>query len=164
MTSSVLFTWVTQTVVTCLLIRDLSPGGKRFVARALGVQSDYWICVWLIGLTTISLFMGSRIAANAFAAYTGKRPHEDWRSYSQSGVVHACYWCGLTSFAASLVLSRLILPSIALPSLKVGEICGLSLLVNAILIRIVVHAVLLRRYGRSTKGRPRNQQTGAAFR
>lgn len=164
MTFSAMLTWISQVIVTWLVFRDLGPQGARFVGRILGVQSNYWIWVWLIGLTIVSLFMDSRIAANTFAAYTGKRPRQDWYSYGQSGAAQACLWCGLTSFAISLLVTPLVLPSVGVPGVRAGSVCGLALVANAILTRFVVRALLRRRYRYPMKVQPRNQAQGAAVR
>jgi uncharacterized membrane protein (DUF485 family) len=147
MTRRAIFTWIVQAIVTSLVYRDLSPEGSGLVARSLGLDSKYWVWIWLIGFTIGSLFMNTRIAANTFAAYTGKRPSQDWSSYGQSGAAPACYWCGLTSFALSLVAAPVFLGSVTIPSERTGGAFILALVVNAVLMRFAAHVLFRRQYG-----------------
>ena len=142
MKMSAVYIWVVQMLVAVLIYQDLSPGGARFVARSLGLHPGYPIWICLITLTFACLFLGSRIAANTFAAYTGKRPNEDWHSYGRSGAAQACYWCGLGSFAASLVVAQFAVPKLHLPGVDAGLVCALALAINCLLIRLVVRALL----------------------
>lgn len=164
MTPNAMLTWIVQVVVTWFVFRDLGPQGSRLLARALELQSEYWIWIWLIGTTIISLFVGSRIAANTFAAYTGKRPHQDWYAYGQSGGSTACYWCGLTGFAISLLVASLTVPSISMPGLKAGSVCVLALLVNTVLIRFVLRVLFRRQYGQRGGGQEQNRPVDATAR
>jgi hypothetical protein len=131
MTRGAIFTWIVQAIVTSRVYWDLSPEGSGFFARILGLDSRCWVWIWLIGLTIGSLFMNTRIAASTFAAYTGKRPSQNWSSYGQSGAAPVCYWCGLTSFALSLVAAPVFLGSVTLPSVRAGGAFTLALVVNA---------------------------------
>lgn len=146
MTFSALSVWIVQAAVTWLAYRDLGPKGHGFLARSLGLQPDHYVWFWLIGLAAASVFMNSRIAANRFAVYTGKRPSQDWHSYGRLGAAQACYWCGLTSFGISLLAAPLVFPGVRLPGVRAGAVCVLALVLNAILVCVVVHALLRRRY------------------
>ena len=127
------------------------------MARSLGLHAGYSIWVCLIALTLACLFLASRIAAITFAAHTGRRPSEDWHSYGQSGAAQACYWCGLASFAASLVLTQLAVPKTGLPGIRAGLVCILALVMNGILMRFVVRALLRRRLPLSVNRQPPRQ-------
>jgi hypothetical protein len=147
MSSGAILIWFVQAIMTWWVYRDLGPAGSRFVARALGIQSDHWIWTWLIGLALLSMFVNSRIAANAYSAFTGKRPGEDWHAYGQSGGSMACYWCGLTSFASCLLVLPQTLQRVGLSGIRAGIIYVATLLVNAVLIRVVVRVLFRRRLG-----------------
>ncbi len=151
MNFSAISIWIAQIIVVGLVYRDLSPAGPRLVARWLGLEHVYSIWIYLIALTVACVFAGSRIAANTFAAHTGKRPSEDWHSYGQSGVAEACYWCGLASFVASLFVAQRMLPGLLLPGLRPGVVCAMTLLVDCVSMRAVVRALLRRRHDLSVR-------------
>jgi hypothetical protein len=146
MSSGAILIWIVQAVVTWWVFRDLGPQGSRLVARTLGLQSNIWIWVWLIGLTFVSLFVDSHVVAKTYAGYTGKRPRHDWYAYGQSGASTACYWCGLTSFAFCFLVSSQALPNSRLPGIKSVEFAMATLLLNMMLVRFVAHALFRRRY------------------
>jgi len=163
MTFSAISIWIVQASVTWLVYRDLGPAGSGFVARSLGLQPGYWIWAWLVVLMLACILMGSRVAANAFAAYTGKRPPQDWQSYGRSGAAQACYWCGLASFGISLLAAQAF-PNAALPGLKAVAVCGLALLVNRNLTGVVVQGLLRRQYRLRSNGRLQRQSMGTVAR
>jgi hypothetical protein len=147
MSTGAVFIWIVQSAVIWLAYRDLGRDGSRFLARSLGIESSQWVWVWLFGLTIVSLFLDSRIAANTFAAYAGKRPYQDWSRYAESGASPACYWCGLTSFALSLLAAALLPDRAGLAAGKAAGAFVFAIVVNAVLIRAVVDALFRRRYG-----------------
>jgi hypothetical protein len=147
MSSGAILTWIVQAIVTWWVFRDLGPQGSRLVARTLGLQSDIWTWVWLIGLALVSLFVNSHIAAKTYAEYTGNRPRQDWYTYSQSGGSTACYWCGLTSFAFCFLVFSRTSPNTSLMGIKSVEFGVATLLLNMVLIRFVAHVLFRRRYG-----------------
>jgi hypothetical protein len=139
--------WIVQPIVTWCVYRDLGPGGSRFIAQSLGLDSNFWIWSWLISVALLSLFVNSRVAANAFAAFTGRRPSDDWLVYSQSHSSAACYWCGLVSFGICLLALPRALQTFAFPGTRTAGMFVLTLLVDILLIRIVAHALFRHRYG-----------------
>jgi hypothetical protein len=147
---------IVQAMVTWWVYRDLGPRGSRFVARALGLERDGWIWTWLIALALISMLVNSRIAANAYSAFAGKRPREDWRAYSESHGSTACYWCGLISFGACLAVAPQTLQRLSFPGAKAGGLFMLTLLVNTLSIRVVVRFLFRRRQGSARRPNPRD--------
>jgi hypothetical protein len=177
MSSGAIPIWIVQAIVTWWVFRDLSPRGSRFLAGALGIESDFWIWTCLIALALFSMLANSRIAANAYSAIIGKRPGEDWPAYSQSGGSAACYWCGLISFGSCFLVVPRILQRLSVPGAKAGGLFVLTLVVNTLLIRVVVRILFRRRYGRAlnfhskgalsgplVRNRPRGKVTGNLWR
>jgi hypothetical protein len=177
MSSGAIPIWIVQAIVTWWVFHDLSPGGSRFLAGALGIESDFWIWTCLIALALFSMLANSRLAANAYSAIIGKRPGEDWPAYSQSGGSAACYWCGLISFGACLLVLPKILQRLSMPGARAGGLFVVTLMVNTLLVRIVVRILFRRRYGRILnfhsngvlsgpllRNRPRGKVTGNLWR
>jgi hypothetical protein len=147
MSAGTLLIWVAQAMVTWLVYRDLRPQGNRFVAYALGLQSDIWIWTCLFVLAVASMLLNSRIAANAYSTFTGKRPGGDWLGYGRSGASTACYWCGLISFASCLTVQSQTFQLVSMPPVETGIFFLLTLFVSAASTRFVVYILFRRRFG-----------------
>jgi len=164
MSSGALVIWVAQAMVTWSVYRDLSSHGNRFVASALGLESDVSIWACLFGLAVASMLLNSRIAANAYFTFAGKRPSGDWLGYGRSGASTACYWCGLIGFAGCLTLLSQTFRIASAPPVKIGVLFLLTLFVSAALTRFVVHFSFRRRFGRPPNCAPPSIGTSTSVR